>query len=45
MGEDVYTELQSRFTPEAIAAAATEAHQCDFECMASRVLTMLQEIN
>ncbi|CAG0937564.1 Putative HTH-type transcriptional regulator [Thermoflexales bacterium] len=44
MSEDVYAELQSRFTPESIAADAAEARQCDFECMATKVLAMLQAV-
>jgi DNA-binding SARP family transcriptional activator/predicted ATPase len=44
MSEDVYAELHSRFTPEASATAEAEASQCDFDCMATRVLAMLQEV-
>jgi DNA-binding SARP family transcriptional activator/predicted ATPase len=44
MSEEVYAQLQLRFTPDLIAAAAAEASQCDFECMAGRVLAMLQTV-
>jgi tetratricopeptide (TPR) repeat protein len=42
--DEVYGNLSRRFTPEAIAAAEAEVSQCDFECMAAKVLTMLQTI-
>jgi DNA-binding SARP family transcriptional activator/predicted ATPase len=44
MSEGVYVKLHNRFTPDRIAAAEAEASQCDFDCMATRVLAMLQEI-
>lgn len=44
MSDEVYAKLHSRFTPEACTAAEAAAHQCDFECMATQVLAMLQEI-
>ena len=42
MSEDVYAKLHNRFPPDLRAAAEAEASQCDFECMATRVLAMLQ---
>jgi tetratricopeptide (TPR) repeat protein len=44
MSEDVYAQLQLRFSADLIAAAEAEAARCDFDSMAQRVLAMLQEI-
>jgi hypothetical protein len=44
MSEDVYAQLRNRYPQELIAAAEAEACECDFECMAQRVLAMLQDV-
>ncbi len=44
MSEGVYAQLRSRFTPHISAAAEAEASQCDFDCMATRVLATLSTI-
>jgi len=43
MSEDVYASLRDRYTRDLIAAAEAEVRECDFDCMARRVLAMLQE--
>jgi DNA-binding SARP family transcriptional activator/predicted ATPase len=44
MSETVYAQLRKRHTPDRIAAAEDDAQQCDFDCMAQRVLAMLQDV-
>jgi DNA-binding SARP family transcriptional activator/predicted ATPase len=44
MSETVYAQLRERYTPDRIAAAEDDAQQCDFDCMAQRVLAMLEAV-